>query len=106
MLSSAGDFMFVSLGHTDPAGELFLPCPSHPQGHFTALRLRGTFFSAVSFAALDAIGNSLGYGMVLVIVSFFKELDCFPQYISDMLKDLAGAIIDSYPEYNNNKSTL
>ena len=24
-------------------------------------------------AALDAIGNSLGYGMVLVIVSFFKE---------------------------------
>ena len=25
-------------------------------------------------AALDAIGNSLGYGMVLVIVSFFKEL--------------------------------
>ena len=26
---------------------------------------------AISF---DAIGNSLGYGMVLVIVSFFKEL--------------------------------
>jgi len=25
-------------------------------------------------SALDAIGNSLGYGMVLVIVSFFKEL--------------------------------
>jgi|TARA_Y100000385_G_C13063216_1_gene625413 Na+-transporting NADH:ubiquinone oxidoreductase subunit D len=25
-------------------------------------------------AALDAVGNSLGYGMVLVIVSFFKEL--------------------------------
>ena len=46
MLSSAGDFMFVSLGHTDPAGELFLPCPSHPQGHFTALRLRKAFFSA------------------------------------------------------------
>ena len=25
-------------------------------------------------SALDAVGNSLGYGMVLVIVSFFKEL--------------------------------
>ena len=25
-------------------------------------------------SALDAIGNSIGYGMVLVIVSFFKEL--------------------------------
>ena len=46
MLSSAGDFMFVSVGHTDPADELFLPCPSHPQGHFTALRLRKAFFSA------------------------------------------------------------
>ena len=25
-------------------------------------------------SALDAIGNSIGYGMVLVVVSFFKEL--------------------------------
>ena len=39
-------------------------------------------------------------------VSFIKELDCPPQYISDMLKDLAEAIMTSYPEHKNKKSIL
>ena len=39
-------------------------------------------------------------------VSFIKELDCPPQYISDMLKDLAESIMTSYPEHKNKKSIL
>ena len=31
--------MFVSLGHEDPAGALFPPCPSHPWGPFSRFDL-------------------------------------------------------------------
>ena len=33
-----------------------------------------------------------------ICVSYLKRLNCPPQYIADMLRDLAGAITDSYPE--------
>ena len=31
-------------------------------------------------------------------VSYIKKLECPPQYIADMLRDLAGPIMTSYPE--------
>ena len=31
-------------------------------------------------------------------VSYINELECPPQYIADMLRDLADAIMTSYPE--------
>tara|TARA_Y100000991_G_C21743492_1_gene251556 strand:+ start:343 stop:555 length:213 start_codon:yes stop_codon:yes gene_type:complete len=37
-------------------------------------------------------------------VSYIKELECPPQYIADMLKDLAYAITSSYPQVNENNS--
>ena len=39
-------------------------------------------------------------------VSYIKELECPPQYIADMLRDLADAIITSYPEVKNNSPNL
>ena len=39
-------------------------------------------------------------------VSYIKELECPPQYIADMLRDLADAIMTSYPEVKNNSSNL
>ena len=39
-------------------------------------------------------------------VSYIKQLECPPQYIADMLRDLADAIITSYPEVNDKNSTL
>ncbi len=35
-------------------------------------------------------------------VSYIKELECPPQYIADMLRDLAEAIMTSYPEIQVN----
>ena len=39
-------------------------------------------------------------------VSYIKELECPPQYIADMLRDLADAIMNSYPEVKDNNSNL
>ena len=39
-------------------------------------------------------------------VSYIKKLDCPPQYIADMLRDLADAIMTSYPEVKNKNSIL
>jgi len=39
-------------------------------------------------------------------VSHIKQLECPPQYILDMLKDLADAIMTSYPEFKNINSIL
>ena len=39
-------------------------------------------------------------------VSHIKLLECPPQYIADMLKDLADAIMTSYPEFKNINSIL
>ena len=39
-------------------------------------------------------------------VSYIKQLDCPPQYIADMLRDLADAIMTSYPEVKNKNSIL
>ena len=39
-------------------------------------------------------------------VSYIKELECPPQYIADMLRDLTDAIMTSYPEVKNNSSNL
>ena len=39
-------------------------------------------------------------------VSYIKQLECHPQYIADMLRDLADAIITSYPEVKNKNSIL
>ena len=39
-------------------------------------------------------------------VAYIKELECPPQYIADMLRDLADAIMTSYPEVKNNSSNL
>ncbi len=39
-------------------------------------------------------------------VGYIKELECPPQYIADMLRDLADAIMTSYPEVKNNNSNL
>ena len=39
-------------------------------------------------------------------VSYIKQLECLPQYIADMLRDLADAIMTSYPEVKNNSSNL
>ena len=39
-------------------------------------------------------------------VSYINELECPPQYIADMLRDLADAIMTSYPEVKNNSSNL
>ena len=38
--------------------------------------------------------------------SYIKKLECPPQYIADMLKDLADAIMTSYPEVKNKNSIL
>ena len=34
-------------------------------------------------------------------VSYIKQLECPPQYIADKLRDLADAIMNSYPEVKN-----
>ena len=39
-------------------------------------------------------------------VSYIKQLECPPQYIADMLRDLADAIMTSYPEVKDNSSNL
>ena len=39
-------------------------------------------------------------------VSYIKQLDCPPQYIADMLRDLADAIMTLYPEVKNKNSNL
>ena len=39
-------------------------------------------------------------------LAYIKELDYPPQYIADMLRDLAEAIMTSYPEFKGNNSTL
>ena len=39
-------------------------------------------------------------------VAYIKELDCPPQYISDMLRDLVEAIMNSYPEFKGNSYDL
>ena len=39
-------------------------------------------------------------------VSYIKELECPPQYIADMLRDLADEIMTSYPEVKDNSSNL
>ena len=39
-------------------------------------------------------------------VSYIKKLDCPPQYIADMLRDLADAIMTSYPEVKNKNSII
>ena len=39
-------------------------------------------------------------------VSYIKELECPPRYIADMLRDLADAIMTSYPEVKDNSSSL
>tara|TARA_S200000501_G_scaffold7626_1_gene6783 strand:+ start:870 stop:1091 length:222 start_codon:yes stop_codon:yes gene_type:complete len=39
-------------------------------------------------------------------VSYIKQLECPPQYIADMLRDLASAIMTSYPKVKNNNSDL
>ena len=38
-------------------------------------------------------------------VSYIKKLECPPQYIADMLRDLADAIMTSYPKVKNNNSS-
>ncbi len=35
-------------------------------------------------------------------VSFINKLECPPQYVADMLRDVAEAIISSHPESNKN----
>ena len=37
-------------------------------------------------------------------VSYIKELECQPRYIDDMLRDLADAIMTSYPEVKEKSS--
>ena len=39
-------------------------------------------------------------------VFYIKQLECPPRYIADMLRDLADAIMTSYPEVKNNSSCL
>ena len=39
-------------------------------------------------------------------VAYINELECPPQYIADMLRDLAEAIMYSYPEFKGNSSDL
>ena len=39
-------------------------------------------------------------------VSYIKQLQCPPQYMADMLIDLAEAIITSYPSVQDKNSTL
>ena len=35
-----------------------------------------------------------------ICVSFINRLVCLPEYVTDMLRDLAEAIITSHPESN------
>ena len=39
-------------------------------------------------------------------VSYIKQLECPPEYMADMLRDLAEAIITSYPSVQDKNSTL
>ena len=39
-------------------------------------------------------------------VSYIKQLECPPQYIAEMLRDLADAIMTSYPEVKEKNSNL
>ena len=55
---------------------------------------------------IDEIILPAYYDLSKRCISFINELDCPPQYISDMLKDLDEAIMTSYPEYKNKKSIL
>ena len=38
--------------------------------------------------------------------TYINQLDCPPQYIADKMRDLAKAIINSYPEFKGNSSDL
>ena len=35
-------------------------------------------------------------------VAYIQELKCHPQYIADMIRDVADAIMTTYPEVKNN----
>ena len=37
-------------------------------------------------------------------VSFINKLECPPEYVADMLRDIAEAIVSSHPESNKNCS--
>ena len=39
-------------------------------------------------------------------VTYIKQLECPPQYIADMLRDLDEVIMNSYPKFNGNNSDL
>ena len=39
-------------------------------------------------------------------VAYINKLECPPQYIADMLRDIADAIMTSYPEVKDNSSNL
>ncbi len=39
-------------------------------------------------------------------VAYINMLECSPQYIADMLRDIADAIMTSYPEVKDNSSNL
>ena len=41
-----------------------------------------------------------------ISVSYIKQLYCPPQYIADMLRDLADAIMTSYPEVKEKNQFL
>ena len=38
--------------------------------------------------------------------SYIKQIESPPQYIADMLRDLANAIMTSYPEFKNKNCIL
>ena len=39
-------------------------------------------------------------------VAYINKLGCPPKYIADMLRDIADAIMTSYPEVKDNSSNL
>ena len=39
-------------------------------------------------------------------IFYIRKLECFPQFIADMLINIANAIINSYPEDQDNISNL
>ena len=39
-------------------------------------------------------------------VSYINKLECPPKYIADMMRDIADAIMTSYPEVKEKNSTL
>ena len=44
------------------------------------------------------------YEITKVSVSFINELECSPEYVTHMLRDVAEAIISSHPELNKSCS--